>query len=333
MTTFIASYSSYAHADEELHLESEAAILIDAKTGQILYNKNASKHMYPASITKMITGLVAIEQGDLTESVLISKEATEVIGTSVYLLEGEEVELKRLVQGLLINSGNDAGLAIAEHLAGSEWNFSMEMNDFVKTKIGVQNSNFTNPHGLFDWNHYTTAYDMAKIAQYAMQNDIFREIVGTKELEWNGEGWETTLYNHHRLLGYFEGVTGIKNGYVSRSGFTLVTSAERDDVELIAVTLSAPSSQMGYNDTIALLDEGFENYSRDYEGYRDLFSDPFVSFIENDFKPRIYEGFPFIGWSYQIESFRKIKNLVDEVLPVRQSERQNNRIQQFPTRM
>jgi len=103
MILFITSYSSYAHADDELHLESEAAILIDAKTGQILYNKNASKHMYPASITKMITGLVAIEQGDLTESVLISKEATEVIGTSVYLLEGEEVELKRLVQGLLIN--------------------------------------------------------------------------------------------------------------------------------------------------------------------------------------------------------------------------------------
>lgn len=217
--------------------------------------------MYPASITKMITGIIAIEEGDLTELVSVSKEATEVIGTRVYLLENEEVELKRLVKGLLINSGNDAGTAIAEHFAGSERNFSAKMNEFVKTNIGIMDSNFTNPHGLFDENHYTTAYDMAKIAQYAMENEVFKEIVGTKELEWTGEGWETTLYNHHRLLWDYEGVTGIKNGYVSKSGFTLVTSAKRDGVELIAVTLNAPSSQDAYNDTTALMNYGFENVS------------------------------------------------------------------------
>ncbi|WP_416149911.1 D-alanyl-D-alanine carboxypeptidase family protein [Salipaludibacillus sp. HK11] len=260
---FFSSYATpYAHPDEKPNITSEAAILIDGKSGQILFEKNASRQMYPASITKMITGLVAIEKGNLSDIVSVSKKATEVIGTSVYLLEDEEVTLERLVKGLLINSGNDAGAAIAEHISGSQRIFSAEMNNFVESKIGVYDSNFTNPHGLFDENHYTTAYDMAKIAQYAMGNDLFKEIVGTRELEWSGEGWETTLYNHHRLLGHLEGVTGIKNGYVSKAGFTLVTSAERNGAELIAVTLNAPTNQKSYDDTTKLLNQGFKNYAK-----------------------------------------------------------------------
>lgn len=261
LMVFSISSISLAHPDDQPSLLSEAAILIDAKSGQVLFDKNASRQMYPASITKIVTGIIAIEEGELSDLVQVSEEATQVVGTRVYLLENEEVELKRLVQGLLINSGNDAGTVIAEHFAGSERGFATKMNEFVKTKIGVTDSNFTNPHGLFDENHYTTAYDMAKIAQYAMKNELFKEIVGTKELEWNGEGWETTLYNHHRLLWDYEGVTGIKNGFVSQSGFTLATSAERDGVELIAITLNATSSQNAYNDTIALLNYGFENFS------------------------------------------------------------------------
>lgn len=258
----VSTYStSMAHPEDKPDLLSEAAILIDAKSGQVLFDKKATSRMYPASITKMVTGIIAIEEGDLTETVQVSKNATGIIGTKVYLLEDEEVELLRLVQGLLINSGNDAGTVIAEYFSGSERDFALKMNEFVKEKVGVTNSNFTNPHGLFNENHYTTAYDMAKIAQYAMQNERFKDIVGTKELEWKGEGWETTLYNHHRLLWDYEGVTGIKNGYVTQSGFTLVTSAEQDGVELIAVTLNASSSQNAYNDTIALLDYGFENFT------------------------------------------------------------------------
>lgn len=258
----LSTYStSHAHPTDKPNILSEAAILIDAKSGQVLFDKYATSQMYPASITKVVTGIIAIEEGDLKELVQVSKNATDIIGTRVYLLENEKVELKRLVQGLLINSGNDAGTVIAEHFAGSEQGFATIMNEFVKKKVGVTNSNFMNPHGLFDENHYTTAYDMAKIAQYAMKNEIFKEIVGTKELEWKGKGWETTLYNHHRLLWDYEGVTGIKNGFVPQSGFTLVTSAEQDGVELIVVTLNASSSQHAYNDTIALLNYGFGNFS------------------------------------------------------------------------
>ncbi|MDE5412617.1 D-alanyl-D-alanine carboxypeptidase family protein [Alkalihalobacterium chitinilyticum] len=258
-------------------LFSEAVILIDGKSGKVLYEKNSEQQMYPASITKIITGILAIEQADLSDTVTISKNAREVIGTRVYLLEGEEVELKKLVQGLLISSGNDAGLAIAEHISENEMNFARKMNQFVREKVGVDNTNFTNPHGLFDEEHYTTAYDMAKIAKYAMKNDTFREIVSTKELPWIGEGWETTIYNHNRMLWNYEGATGIKNGYVQKSGYTLVTSVQQGETELIAVTLNAPSSKHAYRDMHRLFDYGFDNFDTKLIAKDQVFQDPFGS--------------------------------------------------------
>ncbi|BAB06596.1 D-alanyl-D-alanine carboxypeptidase [Halalkalibacterium halodurans] len=246
--------------DAHFHLNSESVLLMDQLSGQVLYSEHGDKKMYPASITKIITALIAIEEGDLDDIVTVSKTATEVIGTRVYLVEGEEVTLRKLVQGLMINSGNDAGTAIAEHFDGNEEAFAERMNRFVQVKIGVENTHFTNPHGLFDKEHYTTAYDMAMITKYAMENEKFRDVASTKELEWIGEGWETTIYNHHRLLWDYPGTTGVKNGYVSQSGYTLVTTAERDDQQLIAVTLNAPGASFSYNDTMTLLDYGFEHF-------------------------------------------------------------------------
>ncbi|WP_238458078.1 D-alanyl-D-alanine carboxypeptidase family protein [Alkalihalobacterium alkalinitrilicum] len=261
-------------------LYSEAVILIDSKSGKVLYEKNSQQQMYPASITKIITGILAIEEGHLSDTVTVSQKAREVIGTRVYLLEGEEVELKKLVQGLLISSGNDAGLAIAEHISGSETAFADNMTRFVKETVGVEDTNFTNPHGLFDERHYTTAYDMAKISMYAMKNETFREIVSTKELPWVGEGWETTIYNHNRMLWNYEGATGIKNGYVQKSGYTLVTSVEKGETELLAVTLNAPSSNHAYRDMNRLFDYGFEHFetkmiSKD-EVFEDLFGNEYT---------------------------------------------------------
>ncbi|MDT8859634.1 D-alanyl-D-alanine carboxypeptidase [Alkalihalobacillus sp. MEB130] len=247
-------------ANETLSLHSETAILMDAETGEILFNQKMEQTMYPASITKIVTAIVAIEEGNLADIVTVSSEAVNVTGTRVYLLEDERVPLLKLVQGLLISSGNDAGTAIAEHMSGSEEQFSELMNTFVKEKIGIHQTHFTNPHGLYDENHLTTAYDMAKITQYAMQNEMFREIVGTKEMEWIGEGWETVIYNHNRLLWNYEGATGVKNGFVRKSGYTLVTTAKRDEMELIAVTLNAPSADHAYNDMKALFDYGFDHY-------------------------------------------------------------------------
>ncbi|OOE08943.1 D-alanyl-D-alanine carboxypeptidase family protein [Fictibacillus arsenicus] len=242
-------------------IKSESAVMIDAKTGDILYQKNSTDQMYPASITKIVTGILAIESGKLEESVIVSSEAAKADGTRVYLLEGEQVPLKKLVQGLMINSGNDAAIAIAEYMAGDVASFADQMNEFAK-KVGADNTHFVNPNGLFDVEHYTTAEDMAKITQYAMENEVFREIVSTKELPWVGEGWETTLRNHHQLLWDYPGTTGVKNGYVSESKHTLVTSVSRDNLDVIIVTLKAPSSRAAYWDTMTIGDYGFSNFKR-----------------------------------------------------------------------
>lgn len=246
-------------------IASEAAILLEANSGQVLYDKNANSQMYPASVTKITTAIYAIETGNLNDIVTISSNASakNVEGTTVFLEEGEKVPLKKLIQGLLINSGNDAGVAIAEHLSGSEEQFSENINTYLENVIGVQNTNFKNPHGLFDSEHRTTAEDLAKITQYAMKSETFREIFGTKALEWDGLTWDTTILSHHKLVKEempYEGVTGGKNGYVNQSGYTLATTAERDGLSLIVITLKGSMKNDAYDDTIKLLDYGFENY-------------------------------------------------------------------------
>jgi serine-type D-Ala-D-Ala carboxypeptidase (penicillin-binding protein 5/6) len=255
------SHFVQAAGENKPDIKSESAVMIDAKTGDILYQKNSTDQMYPASITKIVTGILAVESGKLEESVIVSSEAAKADGTRVYLLEGEQVPLKKLVQGLLINSGNDAAIAIAEYMAGDVASFADQMNEFAK-KVGADNTHFVNPNGLFDVEHYTTAEDMAKITQYAMENEVFREIVSTKELPWVGEGWETTLRNHHQLLWDYPGTTGVKNGYVNESKHTLVTTVSRDNLDVIIVTLKAPSSRAAYWDTMTIGDYGFSNFER-----------------------------------------------------------------------
>lgn len=256
-------FTTYGHSNTDpLSLKSEAAIVIDAKTGTVIYEKNSKVKMYPASLTKIATAIYAIENGNLDDIVTVSKHAKGTIGSSVYLEEGEQVTLKKLLQGLLINSGNDAGVAIAEHLSGSVEHFSSDINDYLQREIGVQNTNFENPHGLFDPSHVTTAEDLAKITQYAMENKVFKEIFGTKELEWNGASWDTTIYKHHKLMREmpYEGVTGGKTGFIEESGFTLATTAERENMSLIIITLNSNLQSDAYNDTINLLNYSFENF-------------------------------------------------------------------------
>lgn len=241
---------------------SESAIVIDAKTGKVLYEKESHTNMYPASLTKIATAIYAIEKGNIDETVTVSKEARNIGGSKVYLEEGEQVTLKKLIQGLLINSGNDAGVAIAEHLRGSVEQFSSDINEYLKNEIGVKNTNYQNPHGLFDPDHVTTAADLAKITQYAMNNKLFSEIFGTKELDWDGKSWDTTLITHHKLMREipYEGITGGKTGFVNQSGFTLATTAKRENLSLIVITLNTNLKSEAYSDTINLLDYAFENF-------------------------------------------------------------------------
>ncbi|MCY8670096.1 D-alanyl-D-alanine carboxypeptidase [Bacillus haynesii] len=262
LTLFFHS-SAQAGEKNKPEIKSVSAILIDGKSGQVLYEKNSRKKMYPASITKIATAIYAIENGNLEDRVKVSKNAAQTEGSSVYLEAGESVPLKRLLQGLLMNSGNDAGTAIAEHVSGSVKQFADDLNAYIAEHAGVHDTHFMNPHGLFDKNHYTTSADMARITEYAMKNKTFRALFSEKQTEWHGQTWDTTLKNHHRMLTgeiSYQGITGGKTGFVNESKHTLVTTATRGSLDLIAVVMKADSKKMMYSDTKTLLDEGFRNY-------------------------------------------------------------------------
>ncbi|MEM5595191.1 serine hydrolase [Niallia circulans] len=185
--------------------------------------------MYPASLTKIATAIYAIENGKLDDIVTVSENAYSTEGTKVYLEKGEQVTLRHLLDGMLINSGNDAAIAIAEYLDGTVSDFETSINKYLKEKVNVHSTHFKNPNGLFDKDHYTTANDLALITQYAMKNETFREIFGTDELKWDGLSWDTTLVSHHQMVNGsrpYDKVTGGKTGYVDESKQTLATTAE-----------------------------------------------------------------------------------------------------------
>lgn len=247
--------------NEEPTITSESAVLMDAKTGTVLYAQNAEKEQFPASITKIVTGIIALEnESALSSIVTVSKEARGEDGTRVYLAEGEQVTLEKLLYGMLMNSGNDAATAIAEYIDGTKAKFAERMNAFVREKAGAEHTFFVNPNGLPDKAQVTTALDMANIARYAMKNERFRKIVGTERMPWVGKEWTSTLINHNELLKDYEGATGIKNGYTEAAGFTLVASAKRNGMELIGVLLKSPSKNVVYDDMRHLLDYGFANF-------------------------------------------------------------------------
>jgi serine-type D-Ala-D-Ala carboxypeptidase (penicillin-binding protein 5/6) len=255
------SYADLVEAESnDPVLTSEAAVLMDTQSGAILFGKNEEMKMYPASLTKIATAIYAIETADLDEQVVVSEEIENIDGTRVYLNPGELVSLKKLVQGMLINSGNDAALAIAIHLDGSLERYSKNVNKFLETNIGVEDTHFVNPHGLFDENHYTTASDLGKILNYAMKSREFREIFGTKEMEWDGESWDTNILSHHRMLKGeipYEEVTGGKTGFVDQSKQTLATTADNGQMQLTAILLKSEYKRKIYEDTIKLFDFGF----------------------------------------------------------------------------
>lgn len=254
---------TFAAESQQFDVKSEAAVLLDSQTGAVLYAKHANERLYPASLTKIATAIYAIEKGNLDDMVTVSANAVQEEGTRVYLNVGEQVPLRKLIQGMLINSGNDAAVAIAEHLDGSVSSFAMNLNSYLKTKIGAKHTHFTNPNGLFNENHYTTAMDLALITNYAIKNPAFAEIFSTKELKWNGQSWNTTLITHHRMLKGeipYPGITGGKTGFIDESKQTLATTADNGKMKLTAIEMKANNKKDIYNDTKELLDYGFNSF-------------------------------------------------------------------------
>lgn len=266
--------NSYAAENKEINIKSEAAVVLDSDTGAVIYAKNPEEKLYPASLTKIATAIYAIEKGNLEDTVTVSRNAASQVGTRVYLDEGEKVPLKKLIQGMLINSGNDAAVAIAEHIDGSVEQFSENINAYLKKTVGVNNTHFTNPNGLFEANHYTTAMDLAKITNYAKKNPVFSEIFGTKELSWSGESWKTTLITHHLMLKGeipYPGITGGKTGFVEESKSTLATTADNGKIKLTAIALKAANKKVIYQDTKQLLDYSFNNFQHTVINQNDIF--------------------------------------------------------------
>lgn len=239
-------------------INGKSALLMDAKSGQVLYEKEKDEQLPPASTTKILTAIMAIESGRLDEIVTVGTNPTLVEGTSVYLTDGEKVKLRDLVRAALLHSANDAALAIAEYLGGSVQDFAVMMNAKAKS-LGAVNSNFVNPHGLSQEGHYSTAYDLALIGRYAMCNETFRQMVEAKILDWEGQAWQTRLININRILWSYEGANGVKTGYTKEARYTIVASAARDNRTYLAVVLGSPGNLI-YQDAEALLDYGFKNF-------------------------------------------------------------------------
>ena len=247
-------------------LSARSAILIDADELTVLCEKNSRNRMGEASTTKIMTALVAAEAMPLDKRIKIPPGAVGIEGSSVYLCEGEILTVRELLLALLLASANDAATALALSCAGSVESFAQKMNDRARA-LGLSDTNFKNPHGLFDTEHYTTAHDLALISAEALKNPSLREIFSTKNATIplgvtedcpNGEG-ERYLKNHNRLLSLYKGAIGVKTGFTKKTGRCLVSAAERDGMTLIAVTLNAPDD---WRDHTALLDYGFENYER-----------------------------------------------------------------------
>ncbi|MFA6781629.1 MAG: D-alanyl-D-alanine carboxypeptidase family protein [Sedimentibacter sp.] len=257
---------------------SESAVLIDAGSGTILAQKNADKKMYPASLTKIMTAILALELGELTDVITVDDDTPfEIDGSHIALEPGEILTLKDLLHALMLPSANDAASVIAKHYGGSLENFVKIMNQKAK-ELGAYSTNFTNPHGLHDTNHYSTAADLALITKYAMENDAFRKIVSTTKYEIQTTNKKdepryftslnkllyNTSYNQIYVDGvyispYYEYANGAKTGYTPEAGNCLVATAKKDGTELIAVTMKGISLEM-YQDSHNLFNYGFEEY-------------------------------------------------------------------------
>lgn len=240
------------------NLSAQSAVLINAEDGSVYFSKNADSRMGMASTTKLMTALVAVETCLPQTPIVIPSEAVGVEGSSVYLTEGECLTLEELLYALLLSSANDAATAIALSLDGSIEAFAKRMNDRA-AMMGLTNTHFTNPHGLYDEDHYTTAAELAKIAAEVLAHPLLREIVATYKttIPHNGQPDLRLLVNHNKLLRTYEGAIGMKTGYTQKTGRTLVSAAQRDGLTLIAVTLNAPND---WQDHTALLDYGFSRY-------------------------------------------------------------------------
>ena len=230
-------------------VSAKSAAMLDGTTGECLYEKNGDQRALIASTTKIMTGLLVCEAGDLDRTVTVPETAAGTEGSSMYLKSGETLTRRELLYGMMLHSGNDAALTLAISVSGSEAAFVRQMNRRA-CALNLTQTHFANPHGLDSGENYSTALDLARLAQAALQNEQFRAVVSTKTITCAGR----TLTNHNKLLWRYDGCIGVKTGYTRHAGRILVSAAERGGRMLIAVTISDPDD---WRDHVSLLDYGF----------------------------------------------------------------------------
>ncbi len=257
----------------DITTNSSSCLLMDAKTGKIIYAKNAYEKMYPASTTKLMTAILTLENCKLTDTAIVSHNAIYSIPVGyshASLKEDEELTIEQLLNVLLIPSANDAAIVLAEHISGSVEKFSKLMNEKAKS-LGCLNTNFVNPNGIQNKNHYSTAYDLALIGKYALKFPDIKRIAMVKQYTLpttNKYDKTDRIFNATNGLinddvlnkNYYEYATGLKTGYTDASGYCIVSTAKKDDKELIAVILNSDSISKRYSDCKTLFNYGFDNY-------------------------------------------------------------------------
>ena len=258
-------------------INSRIGIIYDRKSGRIIWGKNENKKSAMASTTKIMTCIVVIENANLNDEIKISAKAAGTGGSRLGLKKDDKITIKDLLYGLMLRSGNDAAVALAEYVGKDKEGFANLMNKKAK-ELGLKDTHFVTPHGLDDPEHYTTAYELAKIADYALKNEMFAKIVGTKEHTININGYAKQLCNTNELLGYLQGVSGVKTGFTNNAGRCLVTSVNRNDFEIITVVLGADTKKIRTADSINLIEYAYENYK--YLNIEDIVNEKFGNWKE-----------------------------------------------------
>lgn len=251
-------------ADTSLALNCKGALLMDGTSGEILFEQNSHEKCYPASVTKIMTMVlileaVADEAISLDDTVTVSAAAASMGGSQVYLYEGEQRTVHEMLLAIAVGSGNDAAYAMAEFVGGTMDDFLAAMNKRAQ-ELGMNDTHFTNVHGLHDPDHYTTAYDMGLLAHHALQVPLFLDYTSVYEYEFRPEPKLLILWNTNRLLKWYAGTDGMKTGYTEEAGRSLVATVVRDDMRLISVVMGAEERQGHFNESMKLLNYGFNKY-------------------------------------------------------------------------
>lgn len=244
---------------EEPKLNSRYAVVMDRKSKTVIYGKNEQNKTKMASTTKIMTAIVVIENTDLNNIVEISGKAAGTGGSRLKINKGDKISVKDLLYGLMLRSGNDAAVALAEYVGESIEGFASLMNKKAK-ELGLENTNFVTPHGLDSEEHYTTPYELAILTDYALNNEVFANIVKTKSCNININNYTRTISNTNELLGYLNGVYGVKTGFTNGAGRCLVTSTKRGDLDIICVVLGADTKKMRTTDSVKLIEYSFLNF-------------------------------------------------------------------------